>query len=132
MAEENTAENDTESTSVYLTAESEEKVTTDKDRATNINSNDESIKEVKMPTKVNWNGAIRYTYEVILGIFFIGALQILSYYAVFQLILQIVVRRLPPSMKEKEFLESVSPLPDHDHFDFFEADQTLIPYGLSR
>jgi hypothetical protein len=70
MAEENTAENDTESTSVYLTAESEEKVTTDKDRATNINSNDESIKEVKMPTKVNWNGAIRYTYEVILGIFF--------------------------------------------------------------
>merc|ERR1711981_762754 len=44
----------------------------------------------------------------------------------------IVVRRLPPSMKEKDFLESVSPMPDHDHFEFSEADQTLVPYGLSR
>ena len=46
MAEENTTENEN-------TVVSEGKATTDKDRATNINSNDESIKEVKMPTKVN-------------------------------------------------------------------------------
>ena len=60
MAEENTTENDS-------TVISEGKVTTDKDRATNINSNDESIKEVKMPTKVNWNIAIHNIYNDILG-----------------------------------------------------------------
>ena len=45
---------------------------------------------------------------------------------------QIVVRRLPASMKENDFLESVSPLPDYDYFHFAEADQTLAQYGLGR
>ena len=28
---------------------------------------------------------------------------------------KIVVRRLPPSMTEEEFLDQVSPIPDHDY-----------------
>ena len=43
-----------------------------------------------------------------------------------------MVRRLPASMKENDFLESVSPLPDYDYFHFAEADQTLAQYGLGR
>ena len=35
-------------------------------------------------------------------------------------------------MKEQDFLESVSPLPDHDYMKFSEADQTLVPFGLAR
>ena len=35
-------------------------------------------------------------------------------------------------MKENDFLESVSPLPDYDYFHFAEADQTLAQYGLGR
>ena len=31
---------------------------------------------------------------------------------------KIVVRRLPPSMTEEEFLNQVSPLPDHDYIRF--------------
>ena len=29
---------------------------------------------------------------------------------------KVVVRRLPPSMTEEEFLDQVSPIPDHDYF----------------
>jgi regulator of nonsense transcripts 3 len=31
---------------------------------------------------------------------------------------KIVVRRLPPSMTEEEFLDQVSPIPDHDYIRF--------------
>ena len=31
---------------------------------------------------------------------------------------KIVVRRLPPSMTEEEFLNQVSPIPDHDYIRF--------------
>ena len=52
MAQENTTENDN--------AASEGKDTTEKDQGPTINSNDESIKEMKMPTKVIWNNGLRY------------------------------------------------------------------------
>ena len=42
---------------------------------------------------------------------------------------KIVIRRLPPTMTEKEFVESVSPLPEHDYFVFSQADTTLVRSG---
>jgi len=38
---------------------------------------------------------------------------------------KVVVRRLPPSMTEEEFLDQVSPIPDHDYFRFVRADYSL-------
>merc|ERR1712083_1220693 len=38
---------------------------------------------------------------------------------------KIVVRRLPPTMTEEEFLEQVSPIPDHDYVRFVKADYSL-------
>lgn len=40
---------------------------------------------------------------------------------------QVVVRRLPPTMTEEEFLEAVTPLPEHDFFTFCPADGSLGP-----
>lgn len=45
---------------------------------------------------------------------------------------KLVIRRLPPSMSEDDFLKQVSPLPDHDYFCFFEADSNLRPHSYSR
>jgi len=45
---------------------------------------------------------------------------------------KLVIRRLPPSMKEDDFLRQVSPLPNHDYFCFFEANSGLGPYSYSR
>lgn len=45
---------------------------------------------------------------------------------------KIIVRRLPPSMKEEDFLKEVSPLPRHDYFCFFEASSGLGPHAYSR
>ena len=47
---------------------------------------------------------------------------------------KIVVRRLPPSMTEEDFLEAVSPLPDLDHFYFVTSnrDPALEPHNFSR
>lgn len=35
---------------------------------------------------------------------------------------QIVLRRLPPTLTSEQFLEIVSPLPDHDYYRFCKAD----------
>lgn len=45
---------------------------------------------------------------------------------------KLVIRRLPPSMSEAEFLKHVSPLPDHDYFCFFEANTNLGSDAYSR
>lgn len=46
---------------------------------------------------------------------------------------KLVIRRLPPSMSENEFLKHVSPLPEHDYFCFFEANSTgLGPHSFGR
>ena len=47
-------------------------------------------------------------------------------------ITQIVVRLLPSSMNESEFLEAVSPLPPHDYFYFVSAEKSLEPHSFSR
>lgn len=45
---------------------------------------------------------------------------------------KLVIRRLPPSMGEDDFLKQVSPLPEHDYFCFFEASSGLGPHSYSR
>lgn len=45
---------------------------------------------------------------------------------------KLVIRRLPPSMSEEEFVRQVSPLPEHDYFCFFEANPNLGSHAYSR
>lgn len=45
---------------------------------------------------------------------------------------KLVIRRLPPSMREDDFLKQVSPLPNHDYFCFFESISGLGPHSYSR
>lgn len=45
---------------------------------------------------------------------------------------KLVIRRLPPSMDELEFIKQVSPLPEHDYYCFFEASSGLGPHSFSR
>nr|XP_027232021.1 regulator of nonsense transcripts 3B-like [Penaeus vannamei] len=45
---------------------------------------------------------------------------------------KVVVRRLPPAMTEEEFLEVVSPLPDHDYFMFSFTDSSLGAHAYNR
>lgn len=45
---------------------------------------------------------------------------------------KLVIRRLPPTMSEDDFLKLVSPLPSHDYFCFMEANSGLLPYSYSR
>lgn len=45
---------------------------------------------------------------------------------------KVVVRRLPPTMTEEEFLEAVSPLPEHDYFTFSLVDNSLGVYAYTR
>lgn len=39
--------------------------------------------------------------------------------------IQVIVRRLPPTMSEEEFLKQIEPIPEHDYFYFVSADWTL-------
>ncbi|XP_012231607.1 regulator of nonsense transcripts 3B isoform X1 [Linepithema humile] len=45
---------------------------------------------------------------------------------------KVVIRRLPPSMTQDQFLEQVSPLPDHDYLYFVKADMSLGQFAYSR
>ncbi|CAF2083660.1 unnamed protein product [Rotaria magnacalcarata] len=46
---------------------------------------------------------------------------------------KIVLRRLPPTLTSEQFLEIVSPLPDHDYYRFCKADLSLgQQYAFSR
>ncbi|CAH8492064.1 unnamed protein product [Dicrocoelium dendriticum] len=45
---------------------------------------------------------------------------------------KIVIRRLPPKLKEADFLEIVHPLPAHSYFRFCSPDPTLGNLGFSR
>ena len=47
-------------------------------------------------------------------------------------VLQVVIRRLPPTMTEAVFVEQVGPFPPHDYFYFVEADKSLEPHNFSR
>lgn len=43
-----------------------------------------------------------------------------------------MIRRLPPSMTQDQFLEQVSPLPEHDYMYFVKADMSLGQFSFSR
>jgi regulator of nonsense transcripts 3 len=45
---------------------------------------------------------------------------------------QVVIRRLPPTMTQEQFLEQVSPLPEYDYMYFAKADMSLGQYAYSR
>lgn len=45
---------------------------------------------------------------------------------------KVVVRRLPPSMTQDQFVEQISPLPDYDYLYFVKADMSLGQYAFSR
>lgn len=45
---------------------------------------------------------------------------------------KVVIRRLPPTMTEEQFLEQISPVPDHDYMYFVNADARLNQYAFSR
>lgn len=45
---------------------------------------------------------------------------------------KIVIRRLPPTLSEEDFLKQVSPLPNHDYFCYFEANSGLGQHSYSR
>lgn len=43
-----------------------------------------------------------------------------------------VIRRLPPTMTQEQFMEQVSPLPEYDYLYFAKADYSLGQYAFSR
>ncbi|CAK9807173.1 Regulator of nonsense transcripts 3A [Anthophora plagiata] len=45
---------------------------------------------------------------------------------------KVVIRRLPPTMNQEQFLEQVSPLPEHDYLYFVKADMSMGQYAFSR
>jgi len=45
---------------------------------------------------------------------------------------KVTIRRLPSSMTETEFLEAVSPLPEHNFLRFVRADRKMGQYAFSR
>lgn len=45
---------------------------------------------------------------------------------------KLVIRRLPPTLTEEEFLRHISPLPKHDYFCYFEANSGLGRHSFSR
>ncbi|XP_032664404.1 regulator of nonsense transcripts 3A isoform X2 [Odontomachus brunneus] len=45
---------------------------------------------------------------------------------------KVVIRRLPPTMTQEQFLEQVSPLPEHDYLYFVKADLSLGQFAFSR
>ncbi|XP_054718066.1 regulator of nonsense transcripts 3B-like isoform X2 [Uloborus diversus] len=45
---------------------------------------------------------------------------------------KVVIRRLPPLMTEDQFVEQISPIPEHDYMYFVKADMSLGSHGFSR
>uniref|UniRef100_A0A0P4W7Z5 UPF3 domain-containing protein n=1 Tax=Scylla olivacea TaxID=85551 RepID=A0A0P4W7Z5_SCYOL len=45
---------------------------------------------------------------------------------------KVVVRRLPPTMTEEEFMEAINPVPEYDYFTFCPADNSLGPNAFTR
>lgn len=45
---------------------------------------------------------------------------------------RVVIRHLPPTMSEEQFLDQISPLPDHNYFHYAAADLSLGPYAFCR
>lgn len=45
---------------------------------------------------------------------------------------KVVIRRLPPTMTEEQFLEQISPVPENDYLQFVKADMSLGQHAFSR
>ncbi|XP_035221119.1 regulator of nonsense transcripts 3A-like [Stegodyphus dumicola] len=45
---------------------------------------------------------------------------------------KVVIRRLPPTMIQEQFIEQIAPLPEHDYMYFVKADMRLGPHAFSR
>ncbi|KAG8176497.1 hypothetical protein JTE90_024925 [Oedothorax gibbosus] len=45
---------------------------------------------------------------------------------------KVVIRRLPPTMTEEQFVEQISPFPDHDYTYFVKSDMRLGSHAFSR
>ncbi|XP_006612476.1 regulator of nonsense transcripts 3A-like [Apis dorsata] len=45
---------------------------------------------------------------------------------------KVVIRRLPPTMTQEQFLEQVSPLPENDYLYFVKADMSMGQYAFAR
>ncbi|KAL2726976.1 regulator of nonsense transcripts 3A-like [Vespula squamosa] len=45
---------------------------------------------------------------------------------------KVVIRRLPPTMTQDQFIEQISPLPEHDYLYFVKADMSLGQFAFSR
>lgn len=45
---------------------------------------------------------------------------------------KVVIRRLPPTMTQDQFIEQISPLPEHDYQYFVKADMSLGQFAFSR
>lgn len=50
----------------------------------------------------------------------------------FQLILQVTIRRLPPTMTEEDFAKQIEPIPEHDYFYYVPADWSLGQHATCR
>jgi regulator of nonsense transcripts 3 len=48
------------------------------------------------------------------------------------LMLQVVTRRLPPTLTKDAFINQISPLPEHDYLYFVRPDRSLGPFAFSR
>ena len=44
---------------------------------------------------------------------------------------KIIIRRLPPKLKETDFLEAVDPLPKNDYFRYVPADESTGMHSFS-
>ncbi|KAK2584064.1 hypothetical protein KPH14_006511 [Odynerus spinipes] len=45
---------------------------------------------------------------------------------------KVVIRRLPPTMTQDQFIEQISPLPEHDYLYFVKGDMSLGQFAFSR
>ncbi|XP_076337694.1 uncharacterized protein LOC143239923 isoform X4 [Tachypleus tridentatus] len=45
---------------------------------------------------------------------------------------KVVIRRLPPSMSEEQFLDQISPVPDYDYMYFVKADPSMGQFAFCR
>ncbi|XP_033118090.1 regulator of nonsense transcripts 3B-like [Anneissia japonica] len=45
---------------------------------------------------------------------------------------KVVIRRLPPTLTEENFVEQISPMPQNDYFCFVKAERCLAPFAFSR
>lgn len=80
------------------------------------NSSTESYK-AKMKRDKAYQTKVKLVY-----IFFVYLICFLLLITKFYLTPQVVIRRLPPTMTEEQFVEQISPLPDHDYMYFVKAD----------